>query len=298
MIRFAKIILSAGLGGLALGLLTLPAPAAQPVAVPANLPLYFEASQGQANVPAQFIARGHNYQFLISPTEAQIVLRKTTAESAVVRMQFVGANAQAPVSGDAELPGKINHLTGNDPAQWRVGLAMFAKVRVGGLYPGVNLVYYGNQQQLEYDFDIAPGANPQAIAMHFDGVDNISINPQGELILSLAGGEIRQPKPVIYQVVGGARKEIAGGYRLVDAHTVAFTIGQYDRSQPLVIDPLLSYSTYFGGSAGETAYAVALDTNGNHLYAGQTFSKQFSTNGCFFHSGRLSDKFRRGQIDR
>ena len=191
-----------------LGLLALPAPAAQPVAVPANLPLYFEADQGQANVPAQFIARGHDYQFLISPAEAQIVLRKTAAESAAVRMQFVGANAQAQIRGDAELPGKINYLTGNDPAQWRTGVAMFAKVRVGELYPGVNLVYYGNQQQLEYDFDIAPGANPQAIAMHFDGVDKISVNPQGELVLSLAGGEIRQPKPVIYQMMDGARKEI------------------------------------------------------------------------------------------
>jgi hypothetical protein len=296
MIRFAKIILPAGLGGLALGLLTLPAPAAQPVAVPANLPLYFEAGQGQANVPAQFIARGHNYQFLISPTETQIVLRKTTAESAVVRMQFVGANAQAPVSGDAELPGKINHLTGNDPAQWRVGLATFAKVRVGGLYPGVNLVYYGNQQQLEYDFDIAPGANPQAIAMHFDGVDKISIAPQGELILSLAGGEIRQPKPVIYQTIRGVRRGIAGDYRLVDTHTVAFTIGQYDRSRPLVIDPLLSYSTYIGGSAGDTAWAVTLDTNGNVYIAGQTFSKQFSTNESFSTAGAFQTNFAGGKL--
>jgi hypothetical protein len=278
MIHFAKKILSTGIGGLALGLLVLPAPAAQPVAMPANLPLYFEASQGQANVPAQFIARGLNYQFLISPAEAQIVLRKTTAESAVVRMQFVGANAQAPVSGDAELPGKINHLTGNDPAQWRRGLAMFAKVRVSGLYPGINLVYYGNQQQLEYDFDIAPGANPQAIAMHFDGVDKISINPQGELILNLAGGEIRQPKPVIYQTIDGVRKEITGGYRMVDTHTVAFAIGQYDRSQLLVIDPVLSYSTYIGGNSGDTAWAVALDTDGNVYIAGQTFSKQFTNN--------------------
>jgi hypothetical protein len=296
MNRFAKKILSTGIGGLALGLLVLPAPAAQPVAMPANLPLYFEANQGQANVPAQFIARGLNYQFLIAPTEAQIVLRKTTAESAVVRMQFVGANAQAPVSGDAELPGKINHLTGNDPAQWRVGLAMFAKVRVSGLYPGVNLVYYGNQQQLEYDFDIAPGANPQAIAIHFDGADKISVNAQGELILSLAGGEIRQPKPVIYQVMDGVRKEIAGGYRLVDAHTVAFAIGQYDRSQPLVIDPVLSYSTYFGGSAGETAYAVALDASGNVYITGQTFSKEFSTTNTFSTPGAFQTNFAGGKL--
>jgi hypothetical protein len=296
MIRFAKIILLAGLGGLAPGLLTLSAPAAQPVPGPANLPLYFEANQGQANVPAPFIARGHNYQFLISPTEAQIVLRKATVESVTVRMQFVGANAQAQIRGDAELPGKINYLTGNGPAQWHTGVATFAKVRVGELYPGVNLVYYGNQQQLEYDFDIAPGTDPDVIAIHFDGTDKISINPQGELILGLAGGEIRQPKPVIYQTIGGTRKEIAGGYRLVDAYTVAFTIGQYDRSQPLVIDPLLSYSTYFGGSAGDTAWAVALDTNGNVYIAGQTFSKQFSTNESFSTPGAFQTNFAGGKL--
>ncbi|MGO9586784.1 MAG: immunoglobulin domain-containing protein [Limisphaerales bacterium] len=279
MIRFAKIIRSAVLNGLALGLLALPARAAQPVAVPASLPLYFEASQGQAGGPAQFVARGHDYQFLVSAAGAQIALRKTDAESAAVRMQLVGANPQAQICGDAELPGKVNYLTGNDPAQWRRGVGMFAKVRVGELYPGINLVYYGNQRQLEYDFTIAPGASPDVIAFHFDGTEKISINPQGEMILSLAGGEIRQAKPVIYQTIGGQRKEIAGGYRLVDAHTVAFGVGQYDHGQLLIIDPVLEFSTYFGGTAGDTAWAVALDTNGFIYVAGETFSPKFYTNG-------------------
>jgi ATP-dependent protease HslVU (ClpYQ) peptidase subunit len=296
MNRCLKRILPVKFNSLALGLLTLSAPAAQPVAVPANLPLYFEAGQCQANAPAQFVARGHDYQFLISPAEAQIVLRKTAVESVAVRMRFVGANPQAQIRADAQLPGKINYLTGSDPAQWRVGMAMFAKVCVGELYPGINLVYYGNQQQLEYDFMIAPGANPEAIAVHFAGTDKISVNPQGELILSLTGGEIRQPKPVIYQTIGGTRRGIAGGYRLVDAHTVAFTIGQYDRSQPLVIDPLLSYSTYFGGSAGDTAWAVALDTNGSVYIAGQTFSKQFSTNESFSTPGAFQTNFAGGKL--
>jgi hypothetical protein len=298
MIRFAKIILLAGLGKFVLGLLVLPALAAQPVAVPANLPLYFEAGQGQANATAQFVARGHDYQFLISPAEAQIVLRKTGAETAVVRMQFVDANARAQIRGDAELPGKINYLTGNDPAQWRTGVAMFAKVRVRELYPGVNLVYYGNQQQLEYDFDIAPGANPEAIAIHFDGTDKNSVNSRGELVLSLAGGEIRQPKPVIYQVMGGVRKEIQGGYRMVDAHTVAFAVGKYDRSQPLVIDPILSYSTYFGGTAGDTAWAVAVNTNDGSIYiAGDTFSTQMKTNGSPFSTTNAYQKtFQGGKL--
>jgi hypothetical protein len=279
MIRFAKIILLAVLNGLALNLAGLPALAAQPVAVPANLPLFFEAGQGQAKAPAQFIARGHDYQFLVSATGVQMALRKTDAESVAVRMQFVGANPQAQIHGDAELPGKVNYLTGNDPAQWRKGVGMFAKVRVGQLYPGVNLVYYGNQRQLEYDFNIAPDTDPDVIAIHFDGTDKISVNAQGELVLNLAGGEIRQPKPVIYQTVGGARKEIKGGYRLVDAHTVAFVVGRFDRSQPLIIDPVLGYSTYFGGTAGDTAWAVALDANGSIYITGETFSPQLFTNG-------------------
>ena len=278
MIRFAKNIFSAVLSGFALSLLVLPATAASPVAMTANLPLYFEAGQGQANAPAQFIARGHDCQFLISPEGVQFALRKAAAKPVAVRMQFTGANAQAQIHGDAELSGKINYFTGKDPAQWRVGLAMFAKIRVTGLYPGINLVYYGNQRQLEYDFDVAPGADPGAIAIHFDGADQISVGPRGELILNLAGGEIRQPRPVIYQMVGGARKEIEGGYRLADAHTVAFAIGEYDHSQPLVIDPVLGYSTYFGGSAGEIAHGVALDADGNVYVAGETFSPKF-TNG-------------------
>jgi len=275
-----KRILSAQLNSLALGLLALSAPAAQPAVVPANLPLFFEAG-GQAINPEQFIAHGHDCQFLISPTETQIVLRKTAGTVAAMRMQFAGASALAQISGDIELPGKINYLTGDDPAQWHTGVATFAKVRVGELYPGVNLVYYGNQQQLEYDFTIAPGAKPDAIAIHFDGVDKITVNAKGELILTLGDAEIRQPKPVIYQMVGGTRHEISGGYRLVDARTVAFAVGQYDRTLPLVIDPILSYSTYFGGTAGDTAWAVALDTNGCIYITGETFSKQFATTNAF-----------------
>ena len=154
----------------------------------------------------------------------------------------------------------------------------FAKVRVNEIYPGIGLIYYGNQQHLEYDFEIAPGANPDVIKIHFDGVDKIAITPQGGLVLSLSGGEIRQPKPVIYQIVNGERQEISGGYRLVDAHTVAFVIGSYDRSRTLVIDPVLLYSTYFGGDAGEVAWAVKLDTNGFIYIAGQTFSSKSASN--------------------
>ncbi len=265
------------------------APLAPVPAVPGNLPLFFEANPDQASGPVQFLTCGCNYQFLLSPTEVQIALGKTGVKPAEVRMNFARANPEAQMSGATGLPGKINYLIGNNPAQWHTGVATFARVQVEQLYPGINLVYYGNQRQLEYDFSIAPGTDPGAIEIQFSGVDKISIDARGQLILAVSGGGICQPAPAIYQMVGGQRRAIRGGYRLVDAHTVAFTIGKYDQKLRLVIDPILSFSTYFGGNSSDAAWAVALDTNGFIYVAGQTLSKQmsatnaapFSTPGAF-----------------
>jgi len=243
-----------------------------------SLPLYFETNRGQADRSVQFLARGRDSEFLIAPAEAQIVLRKAAGGMATARMQFIGANPRALLRGAAELPGKINYLTGNDPARWQTGLPLFARVRVEEMYPGIGLVYYGNQQHLEYDFEVAPGANPDAIKIHFDGLDKITVTPRGGLVLSVSGGKIRQARPALYQIVNGVRQEIAGGYRLVDAHTVAFSVGSYDRARMLVIDPVLLYSTYFGGDSGDIAWAVKLDTNGFVYVAGQTFSSKFANN--------------------
>jgi len=262
---------------------------AQSLAALGNLPLYFEASPAPADGLARFITRGCNYQFSLSPAEIQIALGKNGVKPAEVRMDFAGSNPGAQMSGDTGLPGKVNYLLGNDPAVWRTGVPTFARVRVGQLYPGVTLVYYGNQRQLEYDFTLAPGTDPDVIKIHFAGVDKISIGGRGELILALGRDEIRQPAPVIYQTAAGARQPVDGGYRVIDAHTVAFAIGKYDHQLPLVIDPVLSFSTYFGGNSSDNAWSIALDTNGFIYIAGQTLSKQmsvtnpapFSTPGAF-----------------
>src|ERR1700722_1806172 len=308
MTRYIKKFLSVKsiLAGFGLGLFALTAPAQTPMAL-GNMPLYFEANPGQAGSPARFLARGRDAQFLIAPTETQFILRKSATESATVRMQFIGANVQAQISGDAELAGKINYLTGNNPAQWRSGIPTFSKIRIEEIYPGIGLIYYGNQRQLEYDFDIATGANPNAIAIRFDGADKISLNAQGGLTLALGNDETRQPKPLIYQTSGGVQKEISGGYKILDSHTVAFSVGKYDSALPLVIDPILSYSTFFGGTLGETAWAVAVNTNDGSIYiAGQTFSKlhltngvvvsPFSTNGSFSTTGAFQTNFMGGTM--
>jgi len=261
---------------------------AQVVSSLGNLPLYFEA-QGRGGA-AQFLAHSHDGQVLISAAGAQINLNNAT-----VRAQFLGANPRAKIRGDAELGGKINYFTGSDPAQWRTGIPTFCQVRIGNLYPGVDAVYYGNQRQLEYDLNLAPGVSPQQVAIRFSGVDKLSVNPQGQLALFAGGSEIDQAKPVIYQWVAGVRREIDGGYKIVDAQTVAFAVGRYDHRLPLVIDPILSYSTYFGGISGTTAYAVALDTNDNTIFvAGQTLSSNLTTNKSLMGTNAFQTKYQGG----
>ena len=261
-----------------------------------QLPLCFQAGPGVTSGSAPFITRGANYQFLLSPTEVRIALGKTGFEPAEVRMNFAGANPEAQMVGDDELPGKVNYLIGDDPARWHTSLATFARVRVGQLYPGINLVYYGDQRQLEYDFTVAPGTDPGLIKIDFTGVDKISIGARGELLLAAAGGVIGQPAPVIYQMDSGARHEVRGGYRLLDAHTVTFAMGPYNHHLPLIIDPVLYFSTYLGGNSSDAAWSMAVDTNGFIYVAGQTLSTLRSANNPFSTRGAFQTNFGGGTI--
>ena len=249
-----------------------------------NLPLYFEPTD--ANSTVQFTARGRLSGFSIAPNEATLTLsrfeekaqrqvagparnsgRYTTTRS--LWFEFVGANPNAQVAGESALSGTANYFIGNDPAKWRTAVPLFERVRVTGLYPGVNLVYYGNEQQLEYDFVVAPGTNPDCISIRINGADKMHVDGAGDLVIQLGDQTIRQPKPVIYQVVNGTRQSVNGGYQLA-GNRVAFRIADYDRSLPLVIDPILSYSSYYGGSGLDLAWAVATDPNGNLYVAGET----------------------------
>ena len=265
-----------------------------------KLPLHFEANQGQTHQDVRFLARGAGYSLYLTAGEAVLVLTKPNPDATqargtpvVVRMSLVGAAPRPLVSGLDELPGKANYLIGN-PAKWRTNVPTYAKVHYREVYPGIDLVYYGNQRQLEYDFVVAPGADPERIVLGFQGAERLEINAEGELVLHAAGGAIRQRVPVIYQEIDGVRTKIEGRYVLKDAHRVGFQVAAYDQSRPLVIDPTLVYSTYLGGSGDEIGYGIAVDAAGAAYVVGTTESTDF-TAGCTAPQRRSEEVRRRAQ---
>src|SRR5206468_683713 len=189
----------------------------------------------------------------------------------------VGANSEPRVSGLEELPGKANYFIGNDPAKWRPNVPTYAKVRYEGIYPGIDLIYHSNRRQLEYDFVLRSGVNPNTIVLGFEGADRLEVNAQGDLVLHTAAGAVSQRKPVIYQEHDGIRKEIPGGYVLTDKQQVGVRVAAYNTSQPLVIDPILFYSTFLGGRGDDTGLRVAVDVAGNAYVTGFTTSIDFPT---------------------
>ena len=280
-----------------------------------KLPLSFEANHGQINNQVKFLSRGNGYNLFLTPTEAILQLQKrdaqqqkekptqpsvrpTTAKSdppsTKLRMKLLNANPSPQVAGLEELPGKINYFLGQDPKQWRTNVPTYAKVRYQGVYPGVDLVYYGNQQQLEYDFIVAPGTSPNTIKLAFEGAERLEVDPNGDLVLDTTAGQIRQHKPVIYQEVNGVRQEIKGGYILSNVHQVGFQIGHYDTSRPLVIDPVLVYSTYVGifGDQPFSPTNIAVDQDGSVYVTGSVSGVEVTpTEGVLLKPGRESDSF-------
>ena len=268
-----------------------------------RLPMSFEVNRGQTDARVKYVARGSGYSLFLTPDEAVLSLSAASSnpkieeeaagglarkmvrpfnagqasetEHAVLRMKVLGASQRAKVEGLDEMPGKSNYFIGQDPQKWSQGVSNFSRVKYQDIYRGVDLVYYGNQRQLEYDFVIKPGTDPKQIALGFEGAERIDVDGAGDLVLSVAGRELRQHRPYAYQEINGTRQEIASRYALVGHNQVGFELGDYDATKPLVIDPVLVYSTYLGGSGFEQASGMTVDASGNAYVVGYTASLNF-----------------------
>src|ERR1700690_3724685 len=246
----------------------------------AKLPLSFEPNLGQAKGDTKFLARGDGYSLFLTSDQAVLVMKGHASKSAkgatgVLDMQLVGSNPAPNFAAQDELPGKTNYFIGKQE-NWRSNVPTYGKVAEKNVYPGIDLLYYGTQRKLEYDFNVAPGADPRGIQISFDGAQKLKVDAAGNLILSLAGGEVKFEKPFAYQMKGDQKEPVTARFHLGDRkYRVYFAIGDYDTKRPLVIDPILAYSTYLGGSDIDGANAIAVAPDNTAFVAGGTFSTDF-----------------------
>jgi hypothetical protein len=255
------------------------APSSSAAPKPVHLPLFFEANQGQTDSQVRFMARGKGYTLLLTPTETVLTGSQTqisarsgafgpfqnpliatkTSRGSVIRMQLVGANAAPAMTGLNELPGKVNYLIGNDPSKWQAHVALYSQARTEQVYPGVDLLFHGDERQLEYDFVVAPGADPSKIAFRISGAARMKINAHGDLVLHGMDSDFVMHKPVIYQTIAAERRPIEGSFVKKGKNEVAFRLGPYDHSQELVIDPAIGFSSFLGGAGEDVSSGFAID---------------------------------------
>jgi len=251
-------------------------PAAAQAAL-ARLPLRFEANQGQFDPSIRYIARAGTYNLLLTAAGPVFYI----PGSAPVSLSLAGANPNPALEPLDPFAGRTDYFIGRD--NWHTGVANFARVRYRSVYPGVDLVYYGNRSLLEYDFLLQPGADPSAIRLQFSAPAHATLSPSGDLDVEIAGRRLLERAPYIYQQdSSGARRTISGGYRLLADGSVAFHLGRYDHSKPLVIDPTIAYCTYLGGPGTDQVNAAKLLPNGQLYIVGQTDTGQIPyINGAF-----------------
>lgn len=262
-----------------------------------KLPMRFEANVGQAGTQAEYIVRGSGYNLFLTPNELVFSLSKGQPKAkpenlllspqvepaldepqkvSSFKMSWLGGNPNPKMQRGQALSGASNYFIGNDPAKWQTGVASYDKVVYQEAYNGIDLAVYGNQRELEYDWIIKAGADPNLIRLNFEGLQSLRITEQGALELKFEDGLITQHPPLIYQErEDSTHQTIEGSYRLLGSHEVGFTVGNYDHTRTLIIDPILVYSTFLGGNSVEVAQDIVVDNAGNAYVTGYTGSLNF-----------------------
>ncbi|HEX9187207.1 MAG TPA: SBBP repeat-containing protein, partial [Vicinamibacteria bacterium] len=262
-----------------------------------RLPVRFDRNEGQTDPRVRFLSRGPGYGLFLASSEVVLSLDETAVpepdrlarrarpreaprETSVLRMRFVGARARPEAEGLEALPARSHYFVGSDPRRWRTDVPQYARVAYRGLWKGIDLTFYGTAQgQLEWDFTVSPGADPKTIRLAFEGARSLLVDGEGNLVVRTRAGEVVQRRPHIYQDVGGVRMVRNGSWVLRGKRRAGFRVDAYDPRAPLVIDPVLVYSTYVGGSRDESALAIAADGAGNVFVTGWTSSTDFPTAG-------------------
>ena len=233
---------------------------------PARLPVGFEPGLK----PGQFISSGRGYRLTLTPGEAILNLSAPAggpSRSETLRLRIAGANPRTDVAGADPLPGRSFYLKGQNHARWRTSVPQFRSVRYAEVYPGIDLVFYGNESRLEYDFVVSPGASLKQVQLEVSGAGRPRIASNGDLILPTAGGEVLLQKPVMYQEDSGKRRIVPGRFAL-NGNRIGFAAGPYDHSRALTVDPVLDYATYLGGAANERVNSVAVGSDGSTYVTG------------------------------
>jgi Bacterial Ig-like domain (group 3)/Abnormal spindle-like microcephaly-assoc'd, ASPM-SPD-2-Hydin/Beta-propeller repeat len=255
-----------------------------------KIPLEFETNQGQAPSRYSFVAHGPAYALGLSASEMALTLHRPVDRnsskqdpnslkaipSANLDLRLLGANGASAALGLDPQPGRSNYFIGNDPSKWQTNVPQFGRVKFAQVYPGIDLIFHGNDQQLEYDFNVAAGADPDRIRVATEGTQSVTIGADGAAILHTKLGDVELKRPVAYQEHAGVRQPVESGFRLVNG-SLAFRVGAYDHSRALTIDPVLDYAVSLGGSNGNWSWSVELDAAGNTYVSGTTCSADFPT---------------------
>ncbi|HEX3203848.1 MAG TPA: SBBP repeat-containing protein, partial [Nitrospiraceae bacterium] len=252
--------------------------------VPTGRSLRFERNDGQADSRVRFLSRGRNYTLFLTADEAVFAIADAApvpqadqSRAHVLRIQFVDGSSAAGVRGLDPLPGTSHYLVGADPSKWQTDVPNFGRVLIEDLYPGVNVVYYGHDDRLEYDLILAAGADPARIGFHFGGARSLRLDGDGTLVADAGEGRVRLEKPVIYQEEPGGRRLVAGGYVLRGNGEAGVEVGPYDPSRSLVIDPVIAYSTFLGGDEADQGESIVFDASGHAYITGTSSSATFPT---------------------